>query len=176
MLQALGPIFTILTPFLLLGIGGLGWLYRSEREKRRELEHRLNEKKAQIYHDYIENMTRVFTNETMLEQKKGHSKKKIFDMTIKNFEFCRNSLIYGSSEIVNLQSQYMSFMFSTSRDDEMADDEGHEFLRKHLEYISRIISAMRKELGHPKPEVTIENIGDMFITDFDDYREMMAAK
>lgn len=120
-------------------------------------------------------MTRVFTNENLLEQKKGHSQKKIFDMTLKNFEFCRNSLIYGSREIVKLQSEYMSFVFINSRKESPLENDNYDFLKQHLTYIARIITAMRKELGHPNPEVTIENIGDMFITDFDDYRDIMTA-
>lgn len=168
MTEVLGSILAAASPFLLLVVAGLGWLYRHEREKRRELESRLDSKKSEIYHSYIENASRIFVKETIKEQRDGVSQSKIFDVAKKNNELSRLLLIYGSKEVITAQAEYMEFMFRGGQKDE---ENPYALVHAHLSFIARLMTAMRRELGHSSPEVSVEEIGKLFITDYHSFKK-----
>src|SRR5690606_13461508 len=85
----------IFIPLLLVLLGGVGWLYRHEKEKRLEIEKQLSEKKYDVY---VRLLT-VFFN--LLKQvKKGQQTKtdKLVDTMI---EIKKDIIIFGSDEVLN---------------------------------------------------------------------------
>ena len=53
-------IMAYAAPFLLAGLAGLGTLYKLERDKRLQVELKLNENKAKIYAHFVEDYSALF--------------------------------------------------------------------------------------------------------------------
>lgn len=147
----------ILSPFLLLGLAGLGALYKMERDKRKEVETRLNENKAKIYSDFIRSYSSLFFKENGKEKTQSDLTRIAID--IQNFS--RQALLYASDEVLErYHYMYRLHMKPPPDGDAMAS------VRENIRAFASVVKAIRKELGHTRTKINTDLIGGLLVTDY----------
>lgn len=95
-------VFAALSPFLLAILGGIGWLYRREKERREAVERQLSERK---YNAYITLLDIFFG--ILKDTKAGKSQIMDQDLTNRMIDASRDLLIYGSDDVVNTFHEWL---------------------------------------------------------------------
>lgn len=124
--------FQIFIPILLVLLGGVGWLYRHEKEKRLEIEKQLSIKKYDVY----VRLLNVFFN-ILKQVKKGQSTNadKLVDTMI---EIKKDIIIFGSDEVLNN-------FFNWEKKSQS---------KESLKALSELVISVRKDMGNPKTKIT----------------------
>jgi hypothetical protein len=146
-----------LTPFLLAALAGLGTLYKLERDKRHQIEQKLNENKATIYASFVEDYSALFFK----PGGKEHTHEDYMRIVERVQNFARNSMMYASDDVVEKFSKFYKLQNTAVEDMTMAD------IYERLDSFSDVVIAIRKELGHTKTKLSYDTIGSLLITDYD---------
>jgi hypothetical protein len=147
-----------LSPFFLAGIAGLGALYKLERDKRHQIEMKLNENKAKIYSGFVEDYSALFFK----PGGKDHTNDDYMKIVERVQNFARNSMIYASDEVVEKFSHFYRLQNAPIEGDlSMAE------IYKRLDSFADVVIAIRKELGHTKTRLNYDTISSLLITDYD---------
>lgn len=142
-------IMGVLTPILVLMLGGLGWLYRNEFEKRRAIEEKLSQEKYETYLIFI-NLFFDFFEQGKL---KGKGSKEIDALPVLS-KFRRRLVVYGSDGVLRAFIRMMRNSFSGSAaPSEIADAFGG------------IIVEIRRDMGSNKTLMTPLDLMAMMVTD-----------
>lgn len=147
-----------LSPFFLAGVAGLGALYKIERDKRHQIELKLNENKAKIYAGFVEDYSALFFKTGGKEHTDGDYMRIV--ERVQNF--ARNSMMYASDEVVEKFSYFYKLQNAPIEEDLTTAD-----IYKRLDSFSDVVIAIRKELGHTRTRLTYDTIGSLLITDYD---------
>ncbi|HEX6861139.1 MAG TPA: hypothetical protein VF138_13185 [Caulobacteraceae bacterium] len=154
-------VLAIASPFLLLGMGGVGALYKMERDRRRDIEVRLNEKKAQIYSDFIQSYSKLFFR----ENGRDLDQKKIWELVNSTASFARQALIYASDDVVR---KFHAFYRLQLTPPDPQDSLGS--LRERIRAFADLVRAMRRELGHSGTRLDTDTVGGILVTDYEPER------
>jgi hypothetical protein len=146
-----------LTPFLLAALAGLGTLYKLERDKRHQIEQKLNDNKAKIYASFVEDYSALFFK----PGGKDHTPEDYMRIVERVQSFARNSMMYASDEVVEKFSKFYKLQNTAVENMSMAD------IYERLDSFSDVVVAIRKELGHTKTKLSYDTIGTLLITDYD---------
>lgn len=124
--------FQIFIPILLVLLGGVGWLYKHEKEKRLEVEKQLSVKKYDVY---VRLLT-VFFN-ILKRVKKGQptNADKLVDTMI---EIKKDIIIFGSDEVLN---NFFNW-----------EKKSHS--KESLKALSELVISVRRDMGNPKTKIT----------------------
>jgi len=157
-LQAGGKPADALNVLLLAALGGLGYLYRSSREQRQQLESRLAESKRQLYDDYVA-LLREMTSEIQAGKTLDPSK---FLPRLREFSF--RSVLLGSDAVVQAQIRVTNI--------ERIGVDGNNFM---LPAIGDVLLALRKDIGFPATKLTNQTILGVFVKDIDSQTELFRS-
>lgn len=146
-----------LTPFLLAALAGLGTLYNHERNKRHQIEQKLNDNKAKIYASFVEDYSALFFK----PGGKEHTAEDYMRIVERVQNFARNSMVYASDEVVEKFSRFYKLQNTAVESMTLADT------YERLDSFSDVVIAIRKELGHTKTKLSYDTIGTLLITDYD---------
>lgn len=124
-------LFAFIGSAALLGLAGLGWLYRNERERRRSIEEKLSKEKWDTYLIFIDAFFDMVGS--VRDGKGGGDNKKLLGAFDK---FRRRLVVYGSDEVLG------AFMEATSRTESQSD------FGTIGEAYSNVIAAIRKDMGN----------------------------
>jgi len=141
-------VFAALSPFLLAFLGGIGWLYRREKERREAVERQLSERK---YNAYITILDILFG--IRKDIKAGKDQIIDLDLTNRMIDASRDLLIYGSYDVVNTYNE----LLKSAR-------EGKATLRPFGE----IVISIRQDMGNKKTKITSEDVLRQIILDYED--------
>jgi hypothetical protein len=140
-------VWAALLPLVILALGGVGWLYRHERERRENVEQQVSERKHQaylsvlnIYFDLMKPENRGKQPDTGL-------------LTNKMFDANKELIFFGSDEVVTLYLHW----FQELRQGILS-----------LERLGELVIAIRRDMGHPKTDLTAETVLRHLITDYDE--------
>ncbi|WP_179320984.1 hypothetical protein [Winogradskyella helgolandensis] len=141
-----------IVPILLLILGGIGWLYKHEKEKRLEVEKQLSERKYDVY---IRLLTVFF--DILKQVKKGQktSSQKLIDKMI---DIKKELIIFGSDGVLK------SFFHW----EKVADG------KENLLALATLVIEVRKDMGNAKTEIkTIDFLKSLVQTesDFEELKE-----
>jgi hypothetical protein len=131
---------------LLLLLAALGYLYRSEWERRQAVERQLSDRKYEVYvtlmNTYFDVMKAARTN-TPLDQE---------DLIDRMNTLAKELILYGSDEV------YKAYLLwtETGRDGNVS-----------IKQFGKVVAAIRKDMN-PKTRVTYEEVLRLFINDFED--------
>lgn len=117
---------------LLLLLGGIGWLYKHEKEKRLEIEKKLSEKKYAVY----SNLTDIFFE--ILKQINKNQKTQIDKVADKMIDIKKEILIYGSDKVIQK-------FFNWQRNTET---------NQSLKAFAELMIEIRKDMGNPNTRIT----------------------
>jgi len=139
---------TIIPIILTAIIGGIGWLLKDEKERRREIEKQLSEKKYNVYIRIIELFFSVVNGVRM---KKDLPTDDLVNTLMKIME---ELLVYGSDSVVKKFSYWKRHA---------GENDGIGAIVVFAE----IILEIRKDMGQPESKVDIDDLLGMFITDYE---------
>lgn len=139
-------ILSVLAPILVVLLGGVGWLYRHERERRTAAEQRVSERKYQAYITLLN----IFFD--MMKDTR-HGKKPNEDALVdKMTDANKDLMLYASDDVLALYHDWLA----RSRRGVM-----------DLEQFGELIVAIRRDMGHASTRVTADDVLRQLITDYD---------
>lgn len=146
-------IITLMTITLPLIGAGLGYLIKSQFEKKKELNNELNKQRREIYQSFVNLIIDIFANTKL--------KKNTSDQNLKQlFEFYKKYVLFASPNVIKAFSDYFQYLYNPEKEEELS---------LHLSLITKIMFEMRKDIGLENKGLG-EN-GEMLmralITDFD---------
>ncbi|RSC93250.1 hypothetical protein [Tenacibaculum singaporense] len=127
-------IITILTITLPLLGAGVGYLLKSNIEKKKELANEITKERREIYQQYVNLIIGIFANTKA--NKKNHPNKMLTDL----YEFYKKYVLYASPKVIIAFSDYFQFLYNQNEDEETDS-------KQHLLYMTKIMAEMRKDLG-----------------------------
>ena len=144
----MGDFFTTATPYLLLGLAALGWLYRHERERRVAVEQQVSERKYKAYLLLID----VFFEATR-KQRPGGSGLHPEQLEQTMADVHKELMLYASDEVLKL------FQVWTLESRRGTID---------MMRLGEFIVAIRRDMGNPKTKIQAEDVLRQIIRDYDD--------
>jgi hypothetical protein len=139
-------LLTAVTPVLVLLLGGLGWLYKHERERRAAAEQQVSERK---YQAYVTLMNIFFEQFKTSRHGQRVSQDKLADLMA---DANKDLMLFGSDDVLRL---YQNWLYNTRRG--LVD----------MEQFGGIIVAIRKDMGHHNTSITSDEVLRQLITDYD---------
>lgn len=127
-------IITILSITLPLIGAGVGFLIKYSIEKKKELTNEVTKERRDIYQQYVNLMIGLFASTKT--NTKNSSDKMLTDL----FEFYKKYVLYASPKVIKAYSNYFQFLYRQNDNDENDS-------KKHLQYMTKIMLEMRKDLG-----------------------------
>ena len=146
-------IITLLTISLPIIGAGIGYLIKSQFEKKKELNNELNKQRREIYQNFVNLIIDIFANTKL--------KKNTTDQNLKQlFEFYKKYVLFASPNVIKAFSDYFQYLYNPEKEED---------LKLHLSSITKIMFEMRRDIGLENKGLG-EN-GEMLmralITDFD---------
>lgn len=144
-------LFTkIAVPILLLVLGGIGWLYRHEKERRLQIEKQLSDRKYDVY---IKLLTVFF--DILKQVKKGQNTNatKLID---KMMDIKKELLIFGNDSVL-----FAFFKW-----------EKYSQTKSNLKSLAELIIEVRKDMGNPKTTITTKDFLESLVQTNQDYEEL----
>ena len=132
-------------------MGGLGWLFKHEREKRLQIEKQLSDKKYSVYKLFIDLYFDMFRT---VQEGKSIDIKKIAPKLI---EIKRDLLIYGGDKVVKT---FLDWQISTFTNDQS------------LKPFTEILIEMRKDMGYPRTSITSDLFLKSLIKNEEEYQTL----
>lgn len=122
----------IAIPILLLVLGGIGWLYRHEKERRLQIEKQLSDKKYNVY----TNLLTVFFD--ILKQVKKKQSTNSLKLTDKMIDIKKELLIFGNDRV----------LFAFFNWEKESQTKGN------FKALAELIIEVRKDMGNPKTTIS----------------------
>lgn len=140
-------ILATLSPILLMILGGIGWLYKHEKERREAVERQLSEHKYRAYITLLEIffdiIKTVKTSKNLIDNK----------LIARMFDANKDLLLYGSDDVIKTYHTWLG----SARNGQIKFDQ-----------FANIIISIRRDMGNQKTEITADQVLRQFIVDYDD--------
>jgi len=149
-------LFAPVLPILIAGgLAALAYLYRSERERRVEIEKQLSEHKYETYMLLMETFHEILHGETPA----------VKDTISRMNELNKKLMIYGSDDVYKAYLEYLTMASyeDENKEIEKLKTEDMEVLREKTEkVIANILHAVRRDMGHAKTKMKAHEIFFLF--------------
>jgi len=145
---------TVLTIALPLIGAGIGYLIKSNIEKKKELTNELTKQRREMYQQYVNLVIYIFANTKLSKNTSNNNNLKSL------FEFYKKYVLFASPNVIQAFSDYFQSLYNP--------DEAQDY-KKSLSLITKIMLEMRKDLGLNNSGLGIngEVLMRALITDFD---------
>lgn len=149
-------LITLLSIFLPVLGAGIGYLFKSNVEKRRQLLEPVNQERRELYQQFVDLIIDIFKGTKTGKQKKEQ------DLLIQLYTFYKKYILYASPEVIIAFSDYFQYLYRVNG--EMEND-----FKIHFQKLTHIMAEMRKDLGlsNKKLGKNGEKLFRALITDFD---------
>ena len=148
-------VLAALSPFLLLVLGGVGWLYRHERERRSAVERQLSEQKYRVY---IELLNMFYDQFEAARHGKAVAANEKLVTRMMNAN--RELIIYGSDDVART---YFEWLEVSKRAVEAGENAS-------LRGFGEVVVAIRRDMGNRKTKLTADDVLRQLITDYDEVK------
>ena len=148
-------VFAASTPVLVALLGGVGWLYRHERERRVEVERQLSDKKYGAYMEII-NIFFDLLKDVKLDRSQNQDA-----LISRMMDANKELIIYGSDEVVDSYLRWMTEARSGVVD---------------MEKFGDIVISVRRDMGNPSTRLESHDILRMMLTDYEEAKESGALR
>ena len=127
-------IITILTITLPVIGAGIGYLLKTNIEKKKALTNEVTKERREIYQQYV-NLMISFFDHTKVKRKNSDNQ-----MISELFNFYKKYVLYASPAVIKAFSDYFQFLYSHKTDENLDT-------KKNLNFMTSIMLEMRKDLG-----------------------------
>lgn len=114
---------------------GVGYLIKHYVEKSKETANELTKQRREIYQQYVNLIIDLFAKEKIKKTRKEDN------LLSELFEFYKKYVLFASPNVIKAFSDYFQFLYNEN------SNESDEKLKKSLEYMTKIMLEMRKDLG-----------------------------
>jgi hypothetical protein len=151
----LSTFFAILLPIIGAGIG---FLIKHFIEKRKELLNDVNRERRELYQKFVNLMIDIL--KSVKENKKSDSTQLLSEL----YDFYKKYILYASPKVINEFSNYFQYLYLINAKPQESDH------KMHFEKLTRVMTAMRKDLGLTNKGLGKNGINLMraLVSDFDD--------
>lgn len=148
--------FVVISLFISLISGMIGYFVKNQIDKKKELLNEVNKERRKAYQDFINLVVDLFANI------KSEDKKENSEFIPSLYSFYKKNILFASPKVVNSFSDYMQFIFHYDTNDK----------RQHFEHIlklTEVMKAMREDIGLSNKDLGKhgENLMRAIINDFD---------
>ena len=127
-------IITILTITLPVLGAGVGYLIKTNIEKKKALTNEVTKERREIYQQYV-NLMIGFFDHTKVKRKNSDNQ-----MISELFKFYKKYVLYASPDVIKAFSDYFQFIYTQNTDEDFNT-------KKNLNFMTKIMLEMRKDLG-----------------------------
>lgn len=127
-------IITILTVTLPVFGAGVGFLIKTNIEKKKALTNEVTKERREIYQKYVNLMIGFFDHTKV--KKKNSDKELISEL----FDFYKKYVLYASPSVIKSFSDYFQFLYKNNGSENFDT-------KKNLNFMTKIMLEMRKDLG-----------------------------
>lgn len=145
--NAITSLLAVLAPIFLALLGGIGWLYKHEKERRESAESQLSEHK---YGAYIALLEIFFDMMKITKSGKDINEKSMLNRMI---DANKELILYGSDDVIKIYQKWMS--------------DARKGAVK-LDPFGELIIAIRRDMGHLKTKINADDVLRHFIIDYDE--------
>lgn len=149
-------LITLLSIVLPVLGAGIGYLIKSNVEKRRQLLEPVNQERRELYQQFVDLIIDIFKGTKTGKQKKEQ------DLLTQLYTFYKKYILYASPEVIIAFSDYFQYLYKVNG--EVEND-----FKIHYWKLTHIMTEMRKDLGlsNKKLGKNGEKLFRALITDFD---------
>lgn len=171
-ITALGAITT---PFLLAVFGAIGWRFRTQMERRLELENKLRDHRIEIYNQILEPFIVIFMSDAawqMDPKNKGKDKLKIGTSQALSLEYRKQAFrlaLVGSDGVVRAYNDLMQSFYNAEDNDSVENK-----ATNMMALIGQLLLEIRKSMGNETTVLDKWSMLEWFITDARKHRESEA--
>lgn len=140
----------ITIPVLLLILGGIGWLYRHEKERRHQIEKQLSDKKYEVY---IKLLTVFFDILKQVKKNQPTNASKLID---KMLDIKKELIIFGNDKV-------LFAFFKWEKDSQK---------KGNIKALAELIIEVRKDMGNPQTEITTQDFLKSLVSTEQDFNEL----
>lgn len=178
LLDTISAIATLITPFLLLGLGGLGWLIKSKIQKSqakvdskdsriRELEDKLREDRINTYNAILEPFFLLFTSEEAFAKDPKFKNKNKNDLAIARMlsveyrEVAFKLSLLANDSVVRAYNKLMQHFYHTDKDSRPIEDKVCDWIA----LMGDLLLEIRKSMGNESSSLDRWEMVEWFMTD-----------
>lgn len=140
-------LLAALSPILLALLGGIGYLYKHEKQRRESAENQLSERKHKAYITLLEIF---FDMMKATKSDKNPNEESIIDRMM---DANKELILYGSDDVVWIYQKWLNNARQGS---------------VNLGFFGELIVAIRRDMGYLKTKIQSEEVLRQFIIDYDD--------
>ena len=189
LLDTISAIATLVTPFLLLGLGGIGWLIQhklqstksqeqAQSARIRELEDKLREDRLETYNAILKPFFLLFTSEKAFAQDPKYKTKnkdelamsKMLSVEYRETGF-RLSLVADDS-VVRAYNKLMQYFYQMEKDFRPSEDKTCEWIA----LMGDLLLEIRKSMGNESSKLDRWEMVEWFITDTPTLKERYSSR
>lgn len=177
-LDTISAIATLITPFLLIAIGGLGWLIKNKiqvsqskeqykNDRIRELEDKLREDRIKIYNAILEPFFLLFTSEEAFSKDpkfKNQNKDELALAKMLSVEYrevgFKLSLVANDS-VVRCYNRLMQYFYHSEKDSRPIDEKVCDWIA----LMGDLLLEIRKSMGNESSSLDRWEMVEWFMTD-----------
>ena len=163
-------ITSIITPLLLLGLSGIGWVLKNRLEQAYELEKSLRPTRVDIYNAVLEPFIMLFTKEAGVprdRQSKNKTKDEIAQEIITSLDYKKTAFelaLIGSDEVVKAFNELMQYFYSINNQEMTSDP------RDVMHKLGYLLLEIRKSSGNQRSKLHHFEMLEWMITDLRKYK------
>jgi hypothetical protein len=145
-------ILSTIIPVLVILLGGIGWLYKNEIEKRRQIEKQLSEKKYDVYNRLMD----IFFY--LLKQVKKNKDISVNDpsMIDKMLDIKKDLIIYASDDVFK---SYYNWLINCQKSTVLIT-------------FAQLLISIRKDMGNPYSKITSDEFLISLIQNEEEYETL----
>jgi len=178
LLDTISAIATLVTPFLLLGLGGIGWIITnkvqvsknrevSKDTRIRDLEDKLREDRIKIYNSILEPFFLLFTSEQAFAKDPKFKNKNKNDLAMAKMlsveyrEVGFKLSLVANDSVVRSYNKLMQYFYHTEKDPRPIEDKVCDWLA----LIGNLLLEIRKSMGNESSTLDRWEMVEWFMTD-----------
>ncbi len=149
-------LITLLSIVLPVLGAGIGYLIKSNVEKRRQLLEPVNQERRELYQQFVDLIIDIFKGTKTGKQTEEQ------DLLTQLYTFYKKYILYASPEVIIAFSDYFQYLYKVNG--EVTND-----FKIHFQKLTHIMAEMRKDLGLSNKKLgnNGEKLFRALITDFD---------
>ncbi len=151
LLQEGGRVGETVNAALIAALGGLGYLYRSSRDKRRDLEQQLASSKRDLYTDYVNVLKEI----AAASQGGKIAKADLYVDRLRTFAF--NSTLVASDPVVRAHVRFTNLERIAPGDASVV-----------VPAVGDVLLALRRDIGFPGTKLSNRDLLGVFVKEIDD--------
>lgn len=166
-------IGSITTPFALLLLGAIGWIFRSRVERHFALEDNLREDRIETYFKILEPFTIMFAPDSVGQtdtKNRGKDKLQISAKKMLSLEYRQQGfrqVLFGADSVVEAYNNLMQYFFQKAQTSQTPSEEE---LKDMMSLVGKFLLEIRRSVGNEGTKLDEWQMLEWFLVEARNYR------